>query len=166
MKLLKIFRKQSKTTNVAVKYWTFKKIPLEDWQACQEGEIWRVRKDVSEDVKEYTPEDLRVWETIQDMYIEEFHDDKKKIRENLRLRLRIANLKIKFMQDSKKNRILINDINQLEEELRKQRASDTDNGMTLEQCKVILSKYQGYHLPETITAYSFFTLIKTINEQK
>lgn len=161
--LLKMFRKKSKEF-LAPKYYTFKTIPLVNWKACQEGNIIAVRKgiDIESDI-ELTEKDLEVWEEFQDQYINEFNENTRKILHEYSLRIRITNLKISYLQDSVKNRILLNDIRQLEEELTKMRDSEGD-GMSLDECHIVVSKFQGYHIPETITAYQFFTIIKTINK--
>lgn len=137
---------------------------MRNWKECQEGNILHVRKGEFEDSDEQiTEQDELIWIAFQDAYISEFNEDKKKIIRHYSLRIRLANLKLEYLRDSKRNRILKNDINQLEEQLRKERTEQQD-GMTLDECQVIVSKYQGYHVPDTITAYQFFTLIKTINK--
>lgn len=161
-KLLRIFKKKSPVTN----YWTFKKIPFDAWRECQEeGKLYFVRKYINEEIEnEITEEDINVWYSLQDEYIAHFQEDKTKMLKLLSLKIKLANTKLDYIKDSKKNRVLANNINELEEQLRLMRDTDSSTSMTLDECKAIVSKHQGYHLPENITAFSFFSILKSISK--
>lgn len=161
--LSKIFKTKSLKSS-QYKYYTFKSIPLANWKECQDGNLTAIRRgfDYTEE-SEILEEDAILWEEFQDAYIQEFNENKEVILRNYSLRIRLANLKRKYCMDSVKNRILLIDIMQLEEELRKQGESEGE-GSTLDECQLTLSRFQGYHLPDTMTAYQFFTLIKNINK--
>lgn len=162
MKLLKLFKKRSQ--NRAVKdYWKFKEIPFTNWQQCQEGNLLATRKDWSEN-DHLVESDVLHWYSLQDEYIKLFKVDNFMYRKILMLKIKVANLQLTYMRDPLNNRIMINDINQLNDEIAVLQNDLTENSITLDELRIIASKHQGYHIPDDITAYLFFTILETLKK--
>lgn len=162
MKLLKLLKRRSQ--NRAVKdYWKFKEIPFTNWQQCQEGNLLATRKDWSEN-DHLVESDVLHWYSLQDEYIKLFQVDNFMYRKILMLKIKVANLQLTYMRDPLNNRIMINDINQLNDEIAVLQNELTENSITLDELRIIASKQQGYHIPDDITAYLFFTILETLKK--
>ena len=161
-KLFKIFKKKSSNKTL---YYSFKRISLYNWEMCMSGDVRYCRRgyEETEHVDPITEEDALKWIEIQDLYIQRFKSDSKDIQVILKLKIRVANLKLRYLQEPIKNRHLINDIMQLEEQLRLKIKSGAEHNITFDELKVIVGK--DYKVDENMTAYSFFCIVEFLNKK-
>ena len=145
-------------------YLTIEELPLFNWFKCCDNELIYARRDKHKGTVE---DDLKAWEIIYNDFINKIGLDPKFIGylDLLEERAKRCLEFIQSLNEGKRNRFLINEVNRLNLEIKSFEERGTKKATSKTSILNSLSKMQGYRInPKETTTIEYFTLIKDYGE--
>lgn len=135
-------------------------MPLFNWEQCINGNLNYARINPKSKGKER--KDLEAWETLYDQHLQRFGIGSEHQR-ILDKKIELAELQCEYCIDG--NAFLLNRIKMLETDI-KDILERTQQGMSIDECLMLLSRWLGFHLSKKqITCVEFQNYLKAYDKQ-